>query len=74
MVFRMEQAVAMETKFVVVVSAEAYMLDEEDAANGLEALGAAAAPEVVVEMESPSMVRHLGHGLVGTVLERLNGT
>ena len=37
--------------------------------HGLEALGAAVAPEVVVEMEAPSMVQHLGHGLVGTALE-----
>ena len=50
------------------------MLDEADAVHGLEALVAAAAPEVMVEMEAPSMVRHLGHELVGAVLERLNGT
>ena len=50
------------------------MLDEADLVHGLEALGGAANPEVVVEMEAPSMVRHLRHGLVGTVLERLNGT
>ena len=50
------------------------MLDEADAVHGLEALGSAAAPEVVVDMEAPSMVRHVGHGLVGMVLERLNGT
>ena len=50
------------------------MLDEADAVHGLEALGAVAAPEVVVDMEALSMVRHLRHGLVGVVLERLNGT
>ena len=50
------------------------MFDEADAVHGLEGMGAAAAPEVMLEMEAPSMVRHLGHGLVGTVLERLNGT
>ena len=49
-------------------------MDEADAVHGLEALGAAAAPEVMVEMEAPLMVRHLGHELVGVVLERLNGT
>ena len=48
------------------------MLDEADVVHGLEVLGAAAASEVVVDMEAPSMVRHLGHGLVGTVLDRLN--
>ena len=42
--------------------------------HGLEALGAAYAPEVVVEMEAPFMVQHLEHGLVVTVLERFNGT
>ena len=40
---------------------------------GLGDLGAAAELEVVLDMEAPSMVRHLGHGLVDTVLERLNG-
>ena len=35
------------------------MLDEVDAVHGFEALGAAAAPEVVVQMEAPLMVRHL---------------
>ena len=52
------------------------MLDEADAVHGLEVMGAAAAaaPEVVVEMEAPPMVRHIGHGLVGTMLDRLNGT
>ena len=50
------------------------MLDEADAVHGLEALGSAAAPEVVVDMEAPSMVRHVGHGMVSMVLERLNGT
>ena len=72
--FGMEQAVAMESEIVVVALAEAYMLDEADAVHGLEALGAVAAPEVVVDMEALSMVRHLRHGLVGVVLERLNGT
>ena len=42
--------------------------------HGLEALGAATVPEVVVEMEALSMVQHLGHGMLGTVLEWLNGT
>ena len=41
--------------------------------QGLGALGAAAAPEVVVEMDAPLLVRHLVHGLVDTALERLNG-
>ena len=50
------------------------MLDEADVVHRLEALGAAAAPEVVVEMGALSMVRHLGYGLLGTVLEQLNGT
>ena len=50
------------------------MLNEADAVHGLEALGALAVPEVMVEMEAPSMVRHLGHELVGEVLEMLNGT
>ena len=50
------------------------MLDEADSVHGLEALGAAAAPEVVKETETLSMVQHLRHGLVGTVLEKLNGT
>ena len=49
------------------------MLDEADAVYGLGDLGAAAELEVVLDMEAPSMVRHLGHGLVDTVLERLNG-
>ena len=49
------------------------MLDEADAVHGLGALGAAVVPEVVVDMETPYMVRHLGHGLVETALERLNG-
>ena len=40
--------------------------------HGLVVLGALAAPEVVVDMEAPSMVRHMGHGLVETALERLN--
>ena len=39
----------------------------------LRVLGAAAAPEAVVDMEALSMVRHMGHGLVETALERLNG-
>ena len=42
--------------------------------HGLEALGAGTVPEVVVEMEALLMVRHLGHGLLGAVLERFNGT
>ena len=42
--------------------------------HDLEALGAAAVPEVVVEMEALLMVQHLGHGLLGTVLGRLDGT
>ena len=50
------------------------MLDESDVVHGLEALVDAATPYVVVDMEAPFLVRHLGHGLVGTVLERLNGT
>ena len=50
------------------------MLDESDVVHGLEALGAAATPYVVVDMEAPLVVLHLGHGLVGTVLERLNDT
>ena len=50
------------------------MLDEADAVHGLKVLGAAAAPEVVVYMEAPPMVRHLRHGMVGTALERLNVT
>ena len=49
------------------------MLDEADAVHGLGALGAAVVPEVVVDMETPYMVRHLGHGLVETALEMLNG-
>ena len=40
------------------------MLDEADAVHGLGALGAAATPEVVLDMELPLMVRYLGHGLV----------
>ena len=50
------------------------MWDEADAVHGLEALGAASAPEAVVDMEVRLIVQHLGHGMVGTVLERLNGT
>ena len=50
------------------------MMDGLDAVHWFEALGAAAAPDVVVEMEAPSMVRYLRHELVGTVLGRLNGT
>ena len=49
------------------------MLDETDTVHGLGDLGAAAAPEVVVEMEASLMVPHLGHGLVETALELLNG-
>ena len=48
-------------------------MDEADVVHVLEALGAAAAPEVVVEMEASLMVPHLGHGLVKTLLERLSG-
>ena len=50
MVFGMEQAVAMEVEVVVVASDEAEMLDEAETVHGLDALGTAAAPEVVVEM------------------------
>ena len=50
------------------------MLDESGVVHGLEVLGAAAAPEVVLDMGAPSTVQHLGHGLVGAVLERLIGT
>ena len=49
------------------------MLDEADAVHGLDALGSAAALEVVVEMEAPSMVRYMQHGMVGTMSDRLNG-
>ena len=42
--------------------------------HDLEALGAVTVPEVVIEMEALLMVRHLGHGLLGALLERLNGT
>ena len=49
------------------------MLDGEDLVHGLEALGGAANPEVVVEMEAPSMVRYMQHGMVGTMSDRLNG-
>ena len=48
-------------------------MDEADAVHGLGALVDAAALEVVVEMEASSIVRHLGHGLVKTALERLDG-
>ena len=41
--------------------------------HGLGALGAAAAPEVVVDIEFSLMVQHLGHGMVETALERLHG-
>ena len=41
--------------------------------HGLKVLGAAAAPEVVVYMEAPPMVRHLRHGMVETALDQLNG-
>ena len=50
------------------------MLDEADVVHGLGALGDAAAIEVVVDMEAPSMVQHLGHGLVETELDQLNGS
>ena len=73
MFWGMEQAVAMEEEFLVVALDEVYILDEVDAMHGLRALGAAAAPEVVVEMEVSLMVPHLGHGLVKTLLERLSG-
>ena len=49
------------------------MLDEEDALHGLGAMGAVVAPDFVVEMEVPSMVQHLGYGLVETALDQLNG-
>ena len=49
------------------------MLDEIDAVHGLGALVATDAPGVVIEMEVPSIVRHMGHGLVEIALERLNG-
>ena len=39
----------------------------------LGALVSEVAPEVVVEMEASSMVRHMGHGLVETAFDRLNG-
>ena len=44
------------------------MLHEADGLHGLGALGAVAAPEVVIEMEALSRVRHLVHGLVETAL------
>ena len=34
--------------------------------------GGAAAPEVVVEMEAPSKVRHMGNGMAETELDSLN--
>ena len=49
------------------------MLYEADSVHGLGELGSLAAPEVVVYMEAPSMVQHMGHVLVETALERLNG-
>ena len=49
-------------------------MDEADTVNGLGDLGDADTTEAVLDMEGPSMVKHLGHGMVGTVLERLNGT
>ena len=49
------------------------MWDDADAVHGLGALRSAAAPEAVVDMEAPSMVQHMGHGLVETALEQLNG-
>ena len=50
------------------------MFEEAEAVQGLGSMGAAAALEVVVYMEVSSMVQHLGHGMLGTVLEWLNGT
>ena len=49
------------------------MLDETNAVHVLGLLGSTAAPEVVVEMEVSSMVRHLRHGMVETALDQLNG-
>ena len=49
-------------------------MDEADAVDGLGALVAASALEVVVDMEYPSVVNHLGHRLVETALERFNGS
>ena len=49
------------------------MLEEAEAVLGLGSMGAAAALEVVVDIEVSSMVKHLGHGLVETALELLHG-
>ena len=49
------------------------MLGEADAAQDLGALVAAAALEVVVDMETPSMARHLVHRPVEMELEWLHG-
>ena len=49
------------------------MLDEADVVHGSGALVDATAPGVVVDMEASSMMQHMGHGLVETALERLNG-
>ena len=69
----MEQADVMEAGALVVVSAEAYILDEAESDNGLGELVAAAALEVVVDTEVSSMAQHMGHGPVETRLERLYG-
>ena len=63
----------MEAGALVVVSAEAYILDEAESDNGLGELVAAAALEVVVDTEVSSMAQHMGHGPVETRLERLYG-
>ena len=49
------------------------MLDKSEAVQGLGELGAAAVLEVVVYMEASLIVKHLGHRLVETALERLHG-
>ena len=36
-------------------------------------MGAVVALDFLVEMEVPSMVQHLGYGLVETALDQLNG-
>ena len=41
--------------------------------HGLGELGAAAATEVIVDMEASLMVLYLGHGLAETALGQLNG-
>ena len=40
----------------------------------LKVLGDTAAPEVMVDMEALLMVQHMVYGMVGTMLEWLNGT